>query len=50
VLPKAAGVFRLSAAEARVIVGDIERATSHWRHEASALGLSRQQTDGMADA
>ncbi|MGH3294098.1 MAG: type II toxin-antitoxin system HipA family toxin [Trebonia sp.] len=44
------GYFRLPAAEARVIVGDVERATSHWRHEAAGLGLPRQQIDRMADA
>ncbi len=42
--------FRLPAAEARMIVGDIERATSHWRHEAAGLGLPRQQIDRMVDA
>jgi serine/threonine-protein kinase HipA len=44
------GYFRLPAAEARMIVGDIEQATSHWRHEAAGLGLPRQQIDRMADA
>ena len=44
------GYFRIPAAEARMIVGDIERATSHWRHEAAGLGLPRQQIDRMADA
>ena len=33
-----------------MIVGDIERATSHWRHEAAGLGLPRQQIDRMVDA
>jgi serine/threonine-protein kinase HipA len=42
--------FRLPAAEARGIVGDVERATAHWRHEAAGLGLPRQQIDRMADA
>ncbi len=40
--------FRLSAAEAVAIVGDVERATSHWRREAVGLGLPRQQADRMA--
>lgn len=44
------GYFRLSAAEARMIAGDVERATSQWRHEAAGLGLPRQQIDRMADA
>jgi serine/threonine-protein kinase HipA len=44
------GYFRLSAAEARSIAGDVERATSQWRHEAAALGLPRQQIDRMAGA
>jgi serine/threonine-protein kinase HipA len=44
------GSFRLPAAEARTIVGDIERATSHWRDEAAGLGLPAQQIDRMADA
>jgi hypothetical protein len=30
--------------------GDVERATSQWRHEAAGLGLPRQQIDRMADA
>lgn len=42
--------FRLPAAAAKAIVGDVERATSHWRHEAAGLGLPRQQIDRMADA
>jgi serine/threonine-protein kinase HipA len=42
--------FRLPAAEARMIVGDIERATSHWRDDAAGLGLPAQQIDRMADA
>ena len=42
------GYFRLSAAEAVAIVGDVERATSHWRREAVGLGLPRQQADRMA--
>jgi serine/threonine-protein kinase HipA len=42
------GYFRLSAAEAVTIVGDVERATSHWRREAVGLGLPRQQADRMA--
>jgi hypothetical protein len=42
--------FRLPAPEARGIVGDVERATAHWRHEAAGLGLPRQQIDRMADA
>ncbi len=42
--------FRLPTAAAKAIVGDVERATSHWRHEAAGLGLPRQQIDRMADA
>ena len=44
------GYFRLPAAEARTIIGDVERATSHWRHEAAGLGLPRRQIDRMVDA
>jgi serine/threonine-protein kinase HipA len=44
------GYFRLSAAEARIIAGDVERATSRWRDEAAGLGLPKQQIDRMADA
>jgi serine/threonine-protein kinase HipA len=44
------GYFRLPPAEARMIVGDVERATSGWQHEATSLGLPRQQIDRMADA
>jgi serine/threonine-protein kinase HipA len=44
------GYFRLPPAEARMIVGDIERATSGWQHAAASLGLPRQQIDRMADA
>jgi serine/threonine-protein kinase HipA len=42
--------IRLSIAEARTVVGDVERATSHWQHEAAGLVLPRQQIDRMADA
>jgi serine/threonine-protein kinase HipA len=44
------GYFRLPAATAKAIVGEVERATSHWQHEAASLGLPRQQVDRMADA
>lgn len=42
--------FRLSVTEARAVISDVERATAHWRNEAAALGLPRQQIDRMADA
>lgn len=44
------GYFRLSSAEARKLIGDIEQTSSGWRHEASALGLPRHQISRMAEA
>ncbi|MGH3164903.1 MAG: type II toxin-antitoxin system HipA family toxin [Trebonia sp.] len=44
------GYFRLSNAAARTLVSDVERATSGWRIEATALGLPASQVTRMADA
>jgi serine/threonine-protein kinase HipA len=44
------GYFRLSSADARTLITDIEQATANWRQEAIALGLPRQQLDLMTDA
>jgi serine/threonine-protein kinase HipA len=45
-----AGYFRLSAAEARSIVADVERATADWQRVATDLGLPGSQISRMADA
>jgi serine/threonine-protein kinase HipA len=42
--------FRLTTAQARTLVAEVENATSGWRREAEQLGLPRQQIDRMADA
>ena len=42
--------FRLSPAQARALVTEVEVATSSWQHEATELGLPRRQIDRMADA
>jgi serine/threonine-protein kinase HipA len=42
--------FRLTAAQARTLVAEVEEATSGWRREAEQLGLPRQQIDRMTDA
>jgi serine/threonine-protein kinase HipA len=44
------GYFRLSSADARTLIADIEHATLNWRQEAAKLGLPRQQLDLMTDA
>jgi len=44
------GYFRLTAAEARAIISEVEQATANWQREAIALGLPRQQIDLMATA
>lgn len=44
------GYYRLSDAEARALVTDVEKATSGWRQQAAELGLSRQQIDRMTAA
>jgi serine/threonine-protein kinase HipA len=44
------GYFRLTIAQAREVVAEVEEATSGWRHEAEHLSLPRQQIDRMADA
>jgi len=44
------GYFRLTAAEARAIIGEVEQATANWQREATAVGLPRQQIDLMATA
>jgi serine/threonine-protein kinase HipA len=45
-----AGYFRLSAAGARSIVADVERATADWQRVASDLGLPGNQLSRMAGA
>jgi serine/threonine-protein kinase HipA len=42
--------FRLTIAQARALVTEVEEATSGWRREAELLGLPRQQIDLMTDA
>jgi serine/threonine-protein kinase HipA len=42
--------FRLTTAQARTLVAEVEEATSGWRREAEQLGLPRQQIDRMTDA
>jgi DNA-binding IclR family transcriptional regulator len=42
--------FRLTTAQARTLVAEVEQATSGWRREAEQLGLPRQQIDRMSDA
>jgi serine/threonine-protein kinase HipA len=42
--------FRLSAAEARTLISDVERATAGWRTEAATLGLPANQVSRMASA
>jgi serine/threonine-protein kinase HipA len=42
--------FRLSTAQARTLVAEVEEATSGWRREAEQLSLPRQQIDRMKDA
>jgi serine/threonine-protein kinase HipA len=42
--------FRLTIAQARALVTEVEEATSGWRREAELLGLPRQQIDRMTDA
>jgi hypothetical protein len=44
------GYLRLSEAEARTLISNIERVTSGWRFEAAALGLPASQVSRMADA
>lgn len=44
------GYFRLSSAQAKSLVADIELATSGWRQEAASLGIPKTQTDLMAQA
>ena len=44
------GYFRLSAAEARAIVRDVEWGTADWQRVAGDLGLPRTEVSRMADA
>jgi serine/threonine-protein kinase HipA len=44
------GYFRLSPAEARTVVADVEQATSGWRREAAELGLPAREIGRMATA
>lgn len=44
------GYFRLSSADARTLITNIEHATASWQQEAVALGLPRQQLDLMTGA
>jgi serine/threonine-protein kinase HipA len=45
-----AGLFRLSEARARVIVGEVSAATGRWRDLAKAAGLSGQQLELLEPA
>jgi serine/threonine-protein kinase HipA len=42
--------FRLTIAQARTLVSEVEEATAGWRREAEHLRLPRQQIDRMSDA
>jgi serine/threonine-protein kinase HipA len=42
--------FRLTSAEAKTLIAEVEQATSGWRHEATALRLAKREIDRMADA
>jgi serine/threonine-protein kinase HipA len=42
--------FRLTTAQARTLVAEVEEATSGWRREAEQLSLPRQQIDRMTAA
>jgi serine/threonine-protein kinase HipA len=44
------GYFRLTLAQARELVSEVESATSGWRQTAAELGLPRNQVDRMAGA
>jgi len=44
------GYFRLTLAQAREFVAEVESATSRWRQVAADLGLPRNQVDRMAEA
>ncbi|HEY2436190.1 MAG TPA: HipA domain-containing protein, partial [Solirubrobacteraceae bacterium] len=44
------GYFRLSTAEARTTISDVERATADWQRVAADLGIPRTQVSRMADA
>jgi len=45
-----AGYFRLSGAEARSIVADVDRATADWQRVALEVGIPGNQLSRMADA
>jgi len=45
-----AALYRLSAAEASEIIGQIRDAVSRWRAEAEAAGLTREEIDRLAVA
>ena len=45
-----AGYFDLDAGKARTIAGEVGRAVSRWRDEASRQGLSKNEIDRMASA
>ncbi len=49
-LMSAAPYFRLTAAAARRIVGEVERAVSHWRTVGHALGMSAHELEAFAEA
>lgn len=45
-----AGYFGLSAENAAVVLGEVERAVSTWREVAAELGLTKQEADSFSDA
>ena len=45
-----AGYFRLSGAEARSIVADVDRATADWQRVALEVGIPGNQLSRMAGA
>lgn len=49
-LMSAAPYFRLAAAAARRILGDVERAVAQWRNTGLALGMSAHELDAFAEA
>ncbi|MGH9569272.1 MAG: hypothetical protein ACRD4F_06515 [Candidatus Angelobacter sp.] len=45
-----AGYFELQEAQAREIAGQVARATSRWRDEATDHGIARAEIERMASA
>lgn len=50
VLRKAAGAYGLGPKEAAAIVDEVRAATSRWREEAEAIGISRGERERMKGA